>query len=155
MSYYDRPKIIQPDGSHLYCIDQYKKYENEVRIIIEKAWQCQLNPFGSLSPIDFYALKNGVMVGIVEVKSRSHDSNKFPTVFLNLRKWLALTLGATGFGVPAIYVIKFTDEIKFININEVDATKIKIGGCSRYLKSQSDIEPVIEIPIKKMKAIPQ
>jgi hypothetical protein len=90
-------------------------------------------------------------VGVGELKSRTHPRSQHPTVFLNLRKWLALCLAQAGLGVPAVFVVKFTDMVGWVSINQIDATRVRLGGCTRTVKSRNDIEPVIEVSCDLLK----
>jgi hypothetical protein len=55
--------------------------------------------------------------------------------------------------VPAVFVVRFTDQIKWISLADIDARLCMIGGCSRTVKSRNDIEPIIEVPIDQMRAL--
>ncbi len=133
--------------------DADRQNEKLVALELENAWGCEVKPFGPLSPIDFYALRNGLMVGMLELKSRTHASTRFDTVFLNLRKWLAMRMGEIGFAVPSVFIVKFTDGIFYIPLADVPTGKIVIGGTKRIVKAYSDIEPVIEVPINLLKKV--
>lgn len=151
--YYSRNRSVNSDGTPLYCADADISHEREVACQIEKAWGCELHAFGKLCPVDYYAVRDGRFVGVVEIKSRSHSSDKYPTVFINVRKWLSLMLCHTAMGCPAVYVVKFTDVIRWIDVNAIDARAIEIGGCRQLVKSSSDIEPVVHVEISSMKAL--
>jgi len=152
-SYYERSSSENSDGTPLFSIDLDKQNEDEAAAAIEAAWRCELHKFGRLCPIDYYALRDGRMVGLLEVKSRTHPRGRYPTVFLNVRKWLVLRMGELGMAVPAIFVVKFTDGLYSIPIADVDARRLSMGGTQERVKSDIDIEPVIEIPIPELKEI--
>jgi hypothetical protein len=152
-SYYEKPLGKHTDGSCFYTTAKDDENEDRARAVLEAKWKCELKKFGRMCPIDFYALQHDRMKALVEIKSREHEAGKFNTVFLNVRKWLALQMGSVGMGVPAFFVVDFLDAIYFINVGDVDATKVKIGGTKRIVKSSSDIEPVIEVPIADMKLL--
>jgi hypothetical protein len=153
MTYYDRSKTTFIDGTPIFKTEEDERNEDEISKIIEKKWECTLHSFGRLSPIDWYAIRDGRMLGVLELKSRTHASDKFKTVFLNVRKWLALQLASTGMGVPAAFVVKFTDCTKYIYIQNINANKVKIGGLTSIVKSRNDIEPLIEVDVSKMETI--
>ena len=153
MSYYDRGEIDHLDGTKIFQTAADRDNEATVATIIEGKWNCNIRRFGVLSPIDWFAERNGRLVGVLEVKSRTHPSDKFPTVFLNVRKWLALRLASIGLGCPALFVVRFTDCVRWVAINDVDGTQNTIGGCSRIVKGISDIEPVIEVDIATMQIL--
>lgn len=151
LDYYARDGGTNTDGTRTYCSDADKDNETKTALAVEKAWGCNLHAFGPLCPIDRYAIRDGRLVAIVEIKARSHASAAYGTVFLNFRKWLALTLGSHGLGVRAVFVVNFTDRIGYIDVAAVDASRVKIGGCSKAVKSHTDVEPVIEVPVTKLK----
>lgn len=133
--------------------EEDERNEQEVAKIIEAAWSCECRSFGKVAPLDWFFVRNGDMVGVGELKTRSHSSNQYPTVYLNVRKWLALRLAETGLGVRAVFVVRWSDCAKWINVSEIDASRFIIGGCKRIVKSRNDIEPVIEVPIEAMKLL--
>ena len=82
--YYGRVPGENSDGTPVYANDLDKANEGEVRGALEAAWGCEVRPFGPLCPIDFYVLRDGRLAGVVEAKVRSHGSDRFETVFLNV-----------------------------------------------------------------------
>lgn len=140
---------LNSDGTPIRCTDHDKRVEHEVAGLLERKWNCEVRQFGNLCPIDFYCLRDGRLVGLVELKSRSHAHDAYGTVFLNVRKWLALGLGQVGLGCPALYVIQFLDGVRWIKWDDIDARQITIAGTSKH-NSQTAIEPLIEIPTCKM-----
>lgn len=147
MSYYDRQPATHLDGSPIFKTAADEAHEGEVAKLIEVAWRCHLSSFGRLAPIDWWAERDGRIVGVLELKSREHPAGQYPTVFLNLRKWLALRLAAMGFGVPAVFVVRFSDRVMYTT--EL-AGELRIGGTNGIVKSRNDVEPVVEIPIASM-----
>lgn len=152
-SYYDREATAHLDGSPIFKTAADEASEQAVAEMLERAWGCTLRSFGRLSVIDWYAERHGRLVGLAELKSRSHPAGKYPTVFLNVRKWLALMLGSTGLGVPALFVVRFEDGVRWLPVADVDASRQRVGGCRRQVKSRSDVEPVIEVPIEALRAL--
>lgn len=153
LSYYDRSAQTHLDGSLVFANKQDAESENEVAATVERIWSCTLRRFGELSPIDWYAERHGRVVGLIELKTRPHESTKYPSVWLNVRKWLALTLGSAGMGVPSIFIARFNDRIAWCPVNKIDASQMRIGGCARIVKSRSDTEPVIDVPISMLRQL--
>ena len=149
-AYADRPLSTHTDGTPLHQIPSDLEAEQFVADKLGAAWDCNLHRFGKLAPIDFYATRHERMSAVVEIKCRSHATDKFDTVYLNVRKWLALGMAQNGLGVPAIFAVQFTDELRFISWGDVDATKFSIAGCARRVKSDADIEPIILVPVRSM-----
>lgn len=152
-SYYDR-RMTTVGGRDAFADEADRANEEEVRAAVEAAWNVDLKRYGGhFDAIDFYAVRAGKIAAHVEIKSRSHASGKFPTVFLNQRKWHSLLMTWLYTGLPSIFVVRFTDGIRWIDVREVDARKIRMGGCSRVVKAKSDVEPVIEVPVDQMNTL--
>jgi hypothetical protein len=147
-AYYSRAPALHLDGSPIFATAEDRAAESKIQGRLEMAWNCTLSHFGPLSPIDWYATRDGRLVGVLELKHRSHAKDRYPTVFLNVRKWLALSLASVGLGVPALFVVQWElDQVGWAVLSTIDASKVIIGGCNRIVKAGSDVEPVIEIPV--------
>jgi hypothetical protein len=147
--FYDRKMATTPDGGRMWTTQEDRKNEDEVIALLEKAWKCAVHRFGALSPIDFFALRNESMVAVMELKTRSHEHGRYPTVFLSVRKWLALTLASVGLNVRALFVVKFTNGVYYIDLKDVDATKNRMAGIKEELSPHDHLgrEPIIDVPI--------
>lgn len=148
--YYNRNGGVNSDGTLTYGDDRDRSNEAEVASLLEQKWGCTLREFGPLCPVDRYAIQHNRLRALIEIKCRSHDSLKYPTVFLNVRKWITMTAAAAGLKVKPFFVVRFADRTGFVNLWNVDASKVRMGGCAEVVKSQTDIEPVIEIPLSQI-----
>jgi hypothetical protein len=127
------------------------KKEQEVARILEKWAKCQIIKFGEHDPIDRYAIRDKFVVCLLEIKCRDHALGEFPTTWMSARKWMALAMGAMGFGVPAYWVVRFTDKIGYVNVFEVEGSKpFMAGRRDRNPPEEHDIEPMIDVPIEKL-----
>lgn len=151
--YYQRTIRTHTDGGPLFANDLDKRYEADIQALVEEKWNCQVLPFGQLCPVDYYAIRDGRIVGVLEIKARQHESGKYPTVFLNVRKWLALRLASLGMNCPAVFVVRFTDGIYYIPVDEIDTKQMTLGGTHGIVKSHTDREPVIHVPVASMKRL--
>lgn len=153
-SYYERMITLGVDGP-LFACEVDAVHEREVAALLAQAWNCEIKAFGRLCPVDFFALRGDRLVGVLELKSRSHGSAKYPTVFLNVRKWLALKLAAYGLGCPGIFVVRFTDGVYFIPVDAVPvgSANVIIGGTREIVKSHTDIEPVFAVPVALLRRV--
>ena len=151
--YYQRSTTTYLDGTPIFKTVEDERSESYVARELGAKWKCEFRSFGKLSPVDWFAIRDGRMVAVAELKTRGHSYTQYPTVFLNFRKWSALVLMACGSGVPAFFVVRFTNGIYFVKVAEIDASKILVGGCRQIVKSRNDIEPVIEVPVSQLKAI--
>lgn len=153
-SYYDREVTTFLDGSPVFATEKDRRNEESTARVLERAWRCELRRYGELSPVDWFAVRDGRIVGVLELKSRSHESTRYPTVFLNQRKQLSLVWAAMGTGAPALFVVRFTDGIWWTIVG-LAMGDIKLGGCREIVKARSDIEPVIHVPVAEMRQLPQ
>lgn len=126
--------------------------ETAVAQILEREWKCEIRHFGAMSPVDWFILRGGRFVGILELKVRQVESTRYQTVFLSVAKWLCLKKWADGLGVPAGYVVAYTDCVRWIYIADVDAAVNKMAG-RKGRGAEHDIEPMIEIHIERMNYI--
>jgi len=151
--YYEREQLTHVDGTRIFGNREDEQGEDAVARRLEKAWNIELYRFAPLATLDWWASKQGRLVALVELKRRSHEHGHYPTVFLSVRKWLALLLGATGLGVSPIFVVEWTDCVGWIDVRTVDASKVEIGGCHRKTKARSNIEPLITVPVSTFSEI--
>jgi hypothetical protein len=154
VTYYERLSAEHLDGTPIFTSAADVASEGDVAVLMERAWSCDLHRFGLLCPVDWYATRAGRLVGVLELKTRTHAAATFPTVFLNVRKWLALSMAAWGLGVPALFVVRFTDGVRWCRVQDVNARVHRVAGCARRVKSASDVEPVIEVAVEAMTALP-
>jgi len=150
--FYARQPSVHLDGTLIFKTAEDDANESEVARLIEAAWGCTLHSFGRLAPIDWYAVREDRFVGLLELKARSHEYGTFPTVFLNVRKWLTLMLASVGLGVPALFVVRFTDGVRWVPLSEIDATKFTIAGCG-IVKYRGDVEPIIEVQVESLRPL--
>jgi hypothetical protein len=153
MSYYEREATMTEDGKKSFTTEEDMMNEELVADILREKWRCELHSFGTFAPIDWYAVRDNQMTALIELKSRSHSAQEYPTVFLNVRKWLALTFSSMGLRVPAIFVVKFSDEVRWIDVAKINTENHKMGGTLSKVKSVTDVEPVLEIPVGDMKLL--
>lgn len=153
-NYYLRQMNFDKNGNAKFATFGDKKNQGEVAKVIEARWGWKLFPYGSLCPVDYFALDaKGLIVGAVEIKTRRFQSSDHPDVYLNFRKWVALALHQLGAGVPSLFVVKFADCIKYTTWNKIDPRTLTLGGCMKRVKSHTDIEPVILVPICDMEVL--
>lgn len=150
-SYYDRQPVLDENGKPRFAQQSDDEAQENMRQLIEQRWRCKVQSYGHWAPVDFWAGRGGeIILAGIEFKRRYHELGKYPTVFLNLRKWIALHFAQLGLDKPAIYVVQFDDGVRWIELCDIPVTQVRIGGCREFVKSVNDIEPVIEVPIALM-----
>ena len=154
MTYYDRKISIHSDGTPVFETKEDSLLEAKTANILEALWNCSLAKLPRLSPIDWLAMRDERLMGFVELKCRSHPSSRYRTVFLNIRKWESLTSIAYAANVKAIFVVRFLDSIFWKHLNRFEAPgPVKMAGCTRIVKSSTDMEPVFDVKLKDMKCL--
>lgn len=153
--YYDRRLGTNTDGTAVFATDSDIDRQQDAAYAFKKKLgdSVQLADLGRLSQVDYLAAVHGRPHCCFEVKCRSHESGRYGTVFLNVRKWLALQMLAAGMNIEAFFVVAFTDCTKYISLRDVDATVVRHAGTSREVKSHLDREFVIEVPVDAMQNI--
>lgn len=152
-SYYEREYQTLPDGSKCFENVSDRDKEQQARLFIEPTWNCRLHHLPKFNAIDWYASRGNALVAHLEIKGRDHASDRFETVFFNLRKWLPLTMARLHLNVPSLFVVQFTDKLLYIDVGLIDTRQIVMGGTKRIVKSGTDIEPVILVPVASMKPV--
>lgn len=152
--YYERKETLNTDGTPVFATAGDSKVEREVEKLLEEKWKCKIHRFARLDPLDRYAVKDGRTVCFLEIKGRGHPKGKFPTAYFNIRKYFHLLNAYLLWGRPAFYVVKWScGSVGYVNVVEVDVSNVPVGGCKRRVKSHTDIEAMIEVPIEKFKEI--
>lgn len=143
------------DGTPIFDDPEARKSEDEVAAILSERWNCNFVRYGILCQVDWYVVQFGRVIGFAELKTRYHAVNTYSTVFLAVRKWIALKFAAMT-GVPSIFVVRFktntSDEIRWESVNAVDPSKMILSGHANP-RVPADEEPLIEVPVPPMKTI--
>jgi hypothetical protein len=152
VTYYARNISTNSDGTPTFETRLDDINERRVKGRLEDAWQCTLHRYPRLHAVDWYAERDQRVVGHVEIKTRSHDAGTFPTVYLNFRKYATLTLLELATGVPSTFVAAYTcGTVKWVRLADVAADVLTIAGTHKLVKSSSDREPMINVPLNLMK----
>lgn len=140
------------DGTPMMSSAADEAAEREVAALLARTWRCEIHKFGPLTPIDFYALRDGRLVAMIELRCRTTATTDFEHVPLNVRKWLSLMLAHTGLGVEALWVVRFADGVRWVHIQDVDARDVRMfrKGVQRV---GSDAEPAVYVPVASMRAL--
>ena len=154
MSYYERSERIDQDGNKVFSTLEDEKTQDQVAEVMGRRWKCTFMKYAPLSPIDYWIERDGQIAGFAEVKARSHSAGKFADVYLNLRKWLNMTLTEVATGKPTFYIVKFEDSIRYIKTADIEVQgNLTVGGAKKIVKSVNDIEPVVKVPVESMKVV--
>ena len=127
-----------------------RDHEDEVARRLEAAWGMTLHHYALYDSLDYWAEKDGRMVAVVEVKAYNRAEGELPNAMMSLRKYLALLLTGVATGVHGLYVVRFTDSIRWIDVAMIDPMgRVKVGGRTDRNRP-TDVEPIVLIPIRTM-----
>lgn len=148
--YYNRPGGVAADGTPTYAVAADTEAESRVDRIVEAAWGCTVHKLPPLSPIDRYIEKDGRLVAYLEIKTRTHRADRFPDVWLNHRKYMALLNMHLAVGVATVFVVQFTDQIRWVDVSHLTPGSLRMGGTRRLVKSDTDREPMVKVMVADM-----
>lgn len=95
-----------------------------------------------LSILDAY----GTIRAFVEIKTRKNDSEKYPTLLVDLAKFTEGARHAQFAGVPFFIFVQYTDCIKYYKYDPTHKFRVAMGGRTFIPRNENDVEPVILIP---------
>jgi hypothetical protein len=72
---------------------------------------------------------------------------------ISVLKWETGIMRAQATGLPFIIAIGFTDSIKYYRYSSKHKVSFTWGGRTRTARDQSDIEPVVHIPMELFKIL--
>lgn len=149
MSAHERTVSLNTDGTPMFTSAADIAAEDEILRAVGAKWGCEMHKFGGrLCPVDSYALRDGRLTGVVEVRRRYHASTKYETVFLSFRKWISLQLASYALGVPPVFAVGFDDGIWWIDTRRVSGPARMAGSAN--VKSSTDVELMFDVPLELM-----
>ena len=127
--------------------------EDQVKTFLEAKWQATLHKLPISYNFDYLVERNGNSSAWVEIKVRTNPMNQYDTMMISLHKSLAGKHLTETTGLPSFLVVKWTDKIGFVNINECLHT-LKMGGRSDRNDAQ-DRDPCLYIGIDEFQEFKQ
>lgn len=76
--------------------------------------------------LDFAIFKDGDCLGFAEVKTRTFEMNKYPTVMISLSKVVAAKAITETTGLPCYLIVKYTDVIARLDF--ASSHQLRMGG---------------------------
>jgi len=127
--------------------------EQEVADVLSDAWKIDLHKLPISYRLDFFVTKEGKGKAVVEVKSRNNTHDKYPTLMLSLSKWNHGIDFALCNKLAFVIAAKYTDGVFYYKYSDKDEFSIEWGGRTVHTRDSADIEPVVHIPINKLKRV--
>jgi hypothetical protein len=89
------------------------------------------------------------MVGVAELKTRNLASYDRALAYMDVHKWFALSYAGVAFGVPAVYMVAFSDAVRWCHVDAVDARRTQVVG-RRDRGDPADVHPAVVVPVSDM-----
>lgn len=135
----------------LYETQEDLNRETSVIKYIEKIASCQARKLPIRYFVDYCLMRDNEIIAFVEIKVRNNKHNLYSTFMISLAKWVEGKSLSKYTNTPFFFIIKFTDCIKFFDLNFVTPT-FGWGG-RKDRKDSQDMEPVVFIKLADFQPI--
>lgn len=115
--------------------------------IVSKKWKCEAKKLPMSNYLDFALCRRNRIHALIEIRSRTVAESKYKTIFCGLQKALAARELAKACKVPAFFVVKYTNNIKYINF---DADFIVTYGGRNQMRDWQDKGLLAEFSVADM-----
>lgn len=106
--------------------DRYERKQwaeaEEARVVLalERAFKAKLLKTPRAARVDRVAIREGEVVGVVEIKRRRNPAGKYPTVWVEAAKDEALRWASSSLGVPGVFAVGWDDAVGWIPANAIE-----------------------------------
>lgn len=122
--------------------------ESDVVAFYAKIKGCEYEKLPIAYKADYAFLRDGEVVALVEIRCRNVTHNEYPTIMLSLLKWHDMNALAKSMGVPAMFVVRYTDGIYSLPLRLVP-DEFGMGGRA-LMRDARDREPVVHYNVDRM-----
>lgn len=98
----------------LYVTPADEREEARVVLQLESAFRAKLLKTPRVARVDRVAIRDGEVVGVVEIKRRRNPAGKYPTVWVETGKEEALRWASASLGVPGVFAVGWDDATGWI-----------------------------------------
>lgn len=122
-----------------------RKAEREVADYLEKYHGLRCHKLPISYRVDWVVFKKDSFFGFIELKTRTFEKNRFPTLIISLGKYSTGCHLARCSGGAFWVAARWTDALGFYRVDDVVAD-ITMGG-RKDRGDKDDIEPVVHFPV--------
>jgi hypothetical protein len=122
-------------------------HERAVADVLEILWRCQLVKRAPTDPCDYNAVRDDKLMSVIEIKCRTSEKARYPTVYVSHDKRNDLLAEGELLGVPALWVVRFTDMLCYIDAGKITGS-VTLAGRPPRAGSTKDQEKMIELDIQ-------
>ena len=130
----------------MYETDETKAKEQKLGELVGLKWKCELQKVSYKYKLDCLAMRGDIPMAWVELRCRTNDMLEYPTYMISLAKVQGAKRLEEDTGLPAFLVVEWTDQVRFVNLAQVDWS-LGFGGM-HDMRDWQDQEPVCFIPIE-------
>jgi hypothetical protein len=123
--------------------------ERRIAGILSERWGCAVIKLPLSYRLDYAGVRDGRILGWLEIKRRHRTFHQFATVFLSLQKVFAAHDFFRVVGCPCFYVVQFNDCLAYTDI--LADRPVEFRG--RTDRDGQDQEPVVRISTGEFKVI--
>jgi hypothetical protein len=126
---------------------------NEEAVVTEvcHVWKCSHQKLPISYKLDYALMRDQKVNALCEIKCRNVPSDFYETIMISSLKVIAARRLSEAMNVPCLFVIRYQDDIRFINFNE-EPDSVEIGGRKDRNDAQ-DTEIVFHYDRKRLKSI--
>lgn len=125
--------------------------EQEMADKLAKLWHCEMKKLPKNYHIDYAIMQGKKVIGFAEIPRRNINSDAYPETFLSLKKWIGLNDVSKATGLPVYWCVQYNDKMCIIKA-ENNIFDIGING-NVARGYENSFEPVVNIPIEKLKEV--
>lgn len=143
-------------GRTIYETEEDLANEREIRLELEKKWNCKGKKLPKKSIVDFAMFREGEIVSFIEIKDRSKNQKRqsidhkkgHPSLLISALKLREGKYIIDHYKKPFLLVVRFIEGIYYIKYEgSLDLTRYTMKVLGRKdRKDPEDIEPVFLIP---------
>jgi len=126
---------------------------NEEAVITEvcNIWHCEYQKLPLAYKLDYALMRDQKIVALSEIKCRNVPTDAYETIMISSLKAVAARRLSEEMKVPAMFIIRYQDDIRFINFSE-EPDSVEVGG-RKDRNDPQDIEIVFHYDRKRLKSI--
>ena len=120
---------------------------------LEAAWQCSMRPTDTTAPVDYIAERDGVAVGVVEVKTQRRPFGRWRHVWIDAAKVRSLEQEAERLRCRGVIVWRFDDAIGFVRVDQLEGLSPETPPARSDRADPYDVDPAYRVPLERVRRL--
>ena len=127
--------------------------EDEFIEDIRIKWGVNFEKLPIVYGFDYAILKDGEIIGFIELKNRQFNTTDFSDSMINLNKWLKGKELRDGTGLLTILACRYFDKDIYCKLTDDTERTVRWGARTKNTRDWQDIGPAVHIDMKEFKPI--